>query len=306
MRAFLAEPKSTSFLLPSIPGDNGGVVTMTHMTSNPEFSQAYRIRLDPALEGKEICHFSCEKLFEDCHDLRDTVRALKDHPHPISPHDVVIDSDMKLHEAFRGLAADCPEEIVAQQELLRILYFGVDGKLHHGQVVIHTALANDVLEAFKVLLREGIPVGSVIPVSNKQFEVDGRWDDVASMTANNSSGFNYRKIITADGVGKRLSLHGLGMALDINPVQNPCYGSPQVHSLDGYPKEAAAGYKAVLPENGCYDLSHPAALHERHPVVQALEARGWTWGGRWADPKDLHHFQKIPQGLEERVRILRG
>lgn len=283
---------------------------MTHMTSNSEFSQAARIRLDSALEGNEmhhqICHLSFGKLFEGCEDLRDKVHALREYPDPIRPRDVVIDSDMKLHEAFRGLAADCPEEIVAQQELLRVLYFGVDGKLHHGQVVIHTALANDVLEAFRVLLTHQIPIGSVIPISNKKFEVDGRWDDVASMTANNSSGFNYRKIITADGLGKRLSLHGLGMALDINPVQNPCYGSPQVHSLDGYSKEAAAGYGSFVPENGRYDLSHPASLHERHPLVLALEARGWTWGGRWADPKDLHHFQKIPKGLEDRVSILRG
>ena len=42
----------------------------------------------------------------------------------------------------------------------------------------------------KVSLREEIPVGSVIPVSNKEFEVDDRWDDVALMRANNSPGFN--------------------------------------------------------------------------------------------------------------------
>jgi hypothetical protein len=213
---------------------------------------------------------------------------------------------MKLHEVFRGLAPDCPAEIVAQQTVMRVFYFGTDEKLHHGQVVIHQALREDIREAFQVLLKEKIPLGSVIPVSDPRFLRNGAWDDNASMSENNCSGFNYRKIITADGVGKRLSLHGLGMALDINPTYNPCYGSPLAHNLDDYPKEAAAGYKTFVPENSRYDLSHPSTLHERHPLVQTLERLGWTWGGRWADPKDLHHFQKIPTGMEERVKQLRG
>jgi hypothetical protein len=80
------------------------------------------------------------------------------------------------------------------------------------------------------------------------------------MALNNSSGFNYRKISTADGVGKRLSLHGLGMALDVNPTFNPCYGAPVVHDTENYSKEAAAGYRAFVPENGNYDLSHPSTI----------------------------------------------
>lgn len=261
--------------------------------------------LDPKLESVEICHLSFAKLCKGVSDLRSIIKELKDHPTPMLPEDVVVDSDMKLYEAFRGLAADCPAEIVAQQDMIRVFYFGTDGKLHHGNVVIHQALVNDVRQAFNVLLREHVPIGSVIPVADARFERDGYWDDYASMAENNSSGFNYRRIITADGVGKRLSLHGLGMALDVNPTYNPCYGSPVVHNTDAYSKEAAAGYRAVVPENGKYDLSHPSTLHERHPLVLTLESLGWTWGGRWGDPKDLHHFQKIPNGLEGRVKELR-
>jgi hypothetical protein len=47
-------------------------------------------------------------------------------------------------------------------------------------------------------------------------------------------------------------------------------------------------------------------LREKYKLVLTLERLGWTWGGRWADPKDLHHFQKIPVGLEEDVKRLRG
>lgn len=261
--------------------------------------------LDSSLEGQEICHISFRALCAGLTDLRDALPELASLPAPVHPQDVVVDSDMTLHEAFRGLPHDCPAEILAKQLPMRVFYFGTDGKLHHGQIVIHQALMGEVSEAFSVLLRERIPVGSVIPVSDLRFEVDGKWDDYSSMEQNNSSGFNFRRIITADGVGKRLSLHGLGMALDINPALNPCYGAPLVHNLDGYTKEAGAGYQAFLPANGKYDLSHPGTLHERHPLVLTLERLGWTWGGRWADPKDLHHFQKIPVGLEEHVKRLR-
>jgi hypothetical protein len=28
------------------------------------------------------------------------------------------------------------------------------------------------------------------------------------------------------------------------------------------------------------------------PVVAAFERIGWTWGGRWSAPVDLHHFSE--------------
>ena len=260
---------------------------------------------DPSLEGLSYSHVSLSHLTRGRDDMRSLLPALRNFPEAIHPRSVVIDSDMPLHQAFRGLAPECPPEILVQQQLLRLFYFGTDGKLHHGQAVIHQKLASDLHDAFGVLLAERIPVGSVIPVAHPDFQRNGRWDDTASMERNNSSGFNYRAIITADGVQQRLSLHALGMAFDINPVQNPCYGAPEVHRIEGYGKEAASGYRSMVPKNASYDFSHPATLHERHPLVLALESKGWTWGGRWANPKDLHHFQKIPAELATRVAELR-
>ena len=42
-------------------------------------------------------------------------------------------------------------------------------------------------------------------------------DDERSMAANNSSGFNFRTIAGPD----RSSNHSFGVAIDLNPVQNP-------------------------------------------------------------------------------------
>ena len=131
------------------------------------------------------------------------------------------------------------------------------------------------------------------------------WDDYLSMEANNSSAFNYRRIITADGERRMLSFHALGMALDINPVNNPCYGDPVLSDTTNFAKEAAAGYRSKVPRNGAYDPEHEQSMTSRHPIVQFLQERGWTWGGSWGNPLDYHHFQKVPEHLAAEVKALR-
>ena len=84
---------------------------------------------------------------------------------------------MKLHEAFRSLAADCVAEIVAQQDIISIFYLGTDSEIHDGNAVIHQALVDDVRQALKVHLREQVPIGSVIPIADARFERSGHWDD---------------------------------------------------------------------------------------------------------------------------------
>ncbi len=38
------------------------------------------------------------------------------------------------------------------------------------------------------------------------------------------------------------------------------------------------------------DWERPGMLAEGDVVVQAFDAIGWTWGGRWSSPLDLMHF----------------
>jgi len=270
---------------------------------------------NPSLEGVGISRLSFSAVTQNVDDMGSIVPGLRGYHSPIRPQDVVIDSDMSLSAAFRNLAPECPDSILAKQQLLRVFYFGLDGKLHQGQVVIHEALVQDVSDLFKMIVEQRLPIGSVIPMSASKFELrdyaaPGQfsrvWDDSRSMEANNSSSFNYRRIITPTGEKKPLSLHGLGMAFDVNPAHNPCYGGPLFHDKEKFSKEAAAGYKAKLPSNGVYDPEHPATMTSRHPIVQFLADRGWTWGGTWGDPLDYHHFQKVPEDLKDEVAQLRA
>ena len=73
------------------------------------------------------------------------------------------------------------------------------------------------------------------------------------------------------------SQHAYGLAVDVNPFQNP-YHKGQV----------------VLPELATAYLDRPPArpgmIQPGGPVVQAFTAIGWPWGGHYRSLKDYMHF----------------
>lgn len=183
----------------------------------------------------------------------------------------IIDSDISLLEALRK---EAPLEFKNKQELVDVLYYSFDGKIHKGQIVIDKRLVKDIQEVFRVALESRFPIGSVIPISHDKFYKNGKWnEDDLSMLSNNTSGFNYR-LATAS---KNLSRHAYGFAVDINPVQNP------------YIKG-----NIILPAKAVYDSRQPGTLTRSCPVVRVFLRLGWTWGGDWKSLKDYMHFEKIP------------
>lgn len=178
----------------------------------------------------------------------------------------VIDSSLTWNQALikkSGLAA--PDDIIKDQVLLTVLYYGFDDKIHQGQIVIHKELAADIKMIFTLALKEKFPFQSVIPVS--QFD----WDDNKSMKANNTSGFNYRNAAGS----KSLSQHAFGRAVDINPFLNP------------YIKNNIS-----LPLGSQYKPGKPGTLSHNSLLVKAFLNSGWIWGGNWKTIKDYQHFQK--------------
>lgn len=233
--------------------------------------------------------------------LSPTQLEIPSHLPAIPVREVIIDSDLSICEALRSVPEKCPPNILAALELVRVFYFSDDARVHTGQVLIHHSLAQDTIGLFnEVILAHKIPVGPMKPIAEYE------WDDYKSMQANAGHSFNFRSILTPTGEKKTLSLHALGLALDISPQKNPCYDGGEVVIPDFLGKDSAAGYRAKLPHNGEYSLEYAGSFHDRHPVVVFLQSRGWTWGGSWGFPKDLHHFQKIPQALAEEVKQIRS
>jgi hypothetical protein len=153
--------------------------------------------------------------------------------------------------------------------LLRVPHVGFDGRVHVGELVVGAQVAAEVLSVFCRLHDARFPIERITRVD----AFDG--DDDASMAANNSSAFNFRRIAGS----KVLSQHALGLAVDLNPVQNPMVKDGRVDP----PAGAAYLDRARV---------RPGMIVRPGPVVEAFEAIGWIWGGDWEDLKDYHHFAR--------------
>ena len=162
---------------------------------------------------------------------------------------------------------EAPADILDAQVSLTVRYVDPSGETREGVMIVHQDVVEDVHELFEEMLRRRFPLTRVTPASDPAFD----WDDAKMMAADNSSGFNYRKIAGTD----RLSYHAFGRAIDLNPALNPYIRNGRVEPL-----------------GATYDLNKPGTIGPDSFIVEFLEARGWTWGGRWTDPIDYQHFQK--------------
>jgi hypothetical protein len=176
----------------------------------------------------------------------------------------MLDIRMGFDEALAGTLA--PPEVINTLSLLDVLYYSFDGKLHQGQLVIRDQLRDEIGQIFARIRALRFPVEKIVPV------VRYGWSDLASMADNNTSAFNYRVIAGTN----RLSSHAYGMAVDINPRQNP------VIYEDG----------SVLPAGAAYDPQASGSFHPDCAVLREFLSLGWKWGGDFSSFKDYHHFEK--------------
>lgn len=165
---------------------------------------------------------------------------------------------------------------VSRSELryLRVLHYDAAGRLHTGELVCNKAIAADLIDIFRQLYEARYPIERMRLID------DYGADDERSMQHNNTSCFCFRAVAGS----RKLSKHALGLAVDINPLYNPCVrqlknGRQTVQPKDGAPwadRKAASPYKL---EQGdlCYRL---------------FAEHGFTWGGSWRSLKDYQHFEK--------------
>ena len=156
---------------------------------------------------------------------------------------------------------------------LRVLHYNKVGEELQGELVCHKDIADDLLAIFRELYQAKYPIERMVLID----EYDA--DDEASMRANNTSAFNFRK---ASGM-RTLSKHRTGMAIDINPLYNPLVkhreGRTRVYPSNATPyidRSQDFPYKIVKGDL-CYRL---------------FKKYGFSWGGDWKSSKDYQHFEK--------------
>lgn len=177
--------------------------------------------------------------------------------------EIIIDCNYTFDEAIKGI--EIPNSIIMQLTLVDVEYYSFDEKLHRGQIIINKKAVEDIKAIFGFIKTSHFPIEKVIPA------VKYNWDDETSMNENNTTAFNYRKVKGS----KVLSAHSYGMAIDINPEQNP--------HIKG---------KVTCPQFGKYDPKVKGTILRDSKLVNEFVKRGWQWGGRWKSSKDYQHFEK--------------
>ena len=157
--------------------------------------------------------------------------------------------------------------------LLRFNYLGFHDEIKRGRMVVHEDVATDALGVFAQLFEAGFAF--------KHIDLASRWRPHGPIdtTRSKTAAFNCRPALNPDLTPTGTwSEHSYGLAIDINPLQNPYVAA------DGTVLRPAA--EAYLDRT--QDLA--GMIHEGDLVVRAFAAIGWEWGGHWSGKKDYMHF----------------
>jgi D-alanyl-D-alanine carboxypeptidase len=163
---------------------------------------------------------------------------------------------------------ECPVP-PADLRYVTVSFRGFDGLPHTGELIVAARVADDVAAVFGELFAAGFPIEEMRVVEPAELTAPPTGDD------NNTTAFVCRPAVGST----RWSAHALGLAVDVNPFQNP-YSKGDL----------------VLPELATAYLDRdrdlPGMISSGGPVVAAFERIGWKWGGRWTSPVDRHHFSQ--------------
>jgi hypothetical protein len=167
---------------------------------------------------------------------------------------------------------DCPIDPKRLVLIDKIAYWDFANKEHHdGQLIVLDTLAPYTVAVLKQMHKKHFPIVKMRLIEHYNGDDDASCDD------NNSSAFNDRVI-----GGKTIkSLHAYGVAIDINPIENPYLVGKEGQQI------AYSDRKDQRP--GMVE-----------PIVPCFETHGFQWGG---DPKhdaypDYQHFD-VPRPLAE-------
>jgi D-alanyl-D-alanine carboxypeptidase len=160
----------------------------------------------------------------------------------------------------------CPVHL-RDLRVLTMAYWGFDGKVRTGRLIVHEDVARELVEVFRDLFAASFPIRRMVPV-----DVYGG-SDFRSIEADNTSAFNCRYV---EGTN-RWSNHAYGTAIDVNPIENPYVSRGRTSHAASRPYVERARRR-------------PGMAFEGGALVRAFDRIGWGWGGRWTSVKDYQHF----------------
>lgn len=183
-----------------------------------------------------------------------------------------IDATLRSRIAGKSYKAGCTVPL-SELRYLKVLHYDLQGRIRLGELICNRAIAGELLDIFRTLYRARYPIERMVLVD------DYDADDLRSMEADNTSCFNFRRIEGSTSLSK----HSLGMAIDINPLYNPCV-------------KKRGDRVTVSPESGRpyadRSADFPCKITADDLCYREFIRHGFTWGGAWNSLKDYQHFEK--------------
>jgi hypothetical protein len=167
----------------------------------------------------------------------------------------------------------CP---VALDDLrvLTVRHWGFDGKPHTGQLIVNKDAAAKLAQVFRKLYALRFPI--------RHMRLSDIYVSAALRPADNdvSGSFECRQAVPSPCTGGKgtgtWSNHAYGLAVDLNPSENPYVG---------------CGMTRDKTRSVYLDRSHLRPGMVTPAVIAAFASIGWGWGGSWSGPtKDYMHF----------------
>ncbi len=168
-------------------------------------------------------------------------------------------------------SAACPVGL-GELRYLTVSFRGFDDRPHTGELVVNAAVADDVVQVFRTLY------AARFPIEEMRLPTTADLDAAPTGDGNNTASY----VCRAARGQTRWSQHAYGLAIDVNPFQNPDLKKDLVLP------ELATAYT----RRG--DV-RPGMLLRGQAGVRAFAAIGWEWGGDWHSSKDWMHFSRNGQ-----------
>lgn len=167
----------------------------------------------------------------------------------------------------------CPVSLT-DLRVVTMIYRGFDHHSHTGQLVVNRAAASNIATAFRKLYALHFPIHHMRLTDmygpRKAQPADG---DV-------TGAFDCRQAVPSPCVGGNgtgsWSMHAFGLAVDVNPVENPYVGCGATRDPSSRPFRNRSRHR-------------PGMVTRR--AIAAFASVGWGWGGSWSgSTKDYMHF----------------
>lgn len=162
----------------------------------------------------------------------------------------------------------CPVTL-DQLSYVTMSFWGFDHERHTGEMIVNASVAEQIVGVFKQLYQARFPIEEMRVVRRDEVHAPPTGD------TNVTSSFECRQVT----LGTTWSQHSYGLAVDINPFDNPYWRG------DIVAPELASAYLDRT-------WSRPGMILEGDVVTSAFDAIGWGWGGRWNSLKDWMHFSQ--------------